>query len=131
MKKLLLLALMGLSISCGTSKKSSSLLKEDQLFITRKFIGNYMGYWHTGPQIIGGHDLIWIQTTIYNTFGKLSAYGKTCDFSLGENIYLKRLYSTPGNYGYWEYQIENDSSVYYRVSEFRFENNVFVRIRSL
>jgi hypothetical protein len=29
------------------------------------------------------------------------------------------------------YQIENDSAVNYRVSEFRFENNVFTRTRSL
>ena len=90
-----------------------------------------MDYCHTGPQVIGGKDLIWIKTTIYSTFGKISAYSKTCDFSVGDKIYLKPTYSTPGNYGYWVYQIENDSSVNYRVSEYRFENNVFVRIRSL
>jgi len=131
MDKLLLLVLMGLIISCNTTKKSSSLLKEDQFFMTRKYIGNFIDYRHTGPQIIGGKDLIWIKTTIYSTYGKISAYSKTCDFSVGDKIYLKPTYSTPGNYGYWVYQIENDSSVNYRVSEFRFENNVFIRIRSL
>ena len=131
MGKLLLLVLMGIIISCSTTKKSYSLLQEDQFLTTRKYIGNFMDYRHTGPQVIGGKDLIWIKTTIYSTFGKISAYSKTCDFSVGDKIYLKPTYSTPGKFGYWVYQIENDSSVNYRVSEFRFENNVFIRIRSL
>jgi hypothetical protein len=131
MKKLLLLALTGIIFSCSTTKQSSLHLQEDQFLITRKYIGNFTGYFHTGPQIIGGIDLIWIKTTIYSTFGKISAYSKTCDFSVGDRIYLKPIYSIPGKFGYWEYQIENDSSVVYKVSEFRFENNVFVRTRSL
>ena len=131
MKKLLFLVLMGIIISCSTTKKSSTLLQEDQLFITRKYIGNFIDYWHTGPEIVGGNDLIWIKTTIYSTFGKISAFSKTCNFSTGDKIYLRPAYSTPGKFGYWEYQVENDSSVIYRVSEFQFENNVFARMRSL
>jgi hypothetical protein len=131
MKKLILLAFIGLLISCSTSNKSALLLKNDELVITRKYIGDFLDYCHTGPQIIGGHDLIWIKTTIYSSFGDISAYSKTCDFSVGDRIYLKPTCSTPGNFGYWEYQIENDSSVNYKMSEFRFENNLFVRTRSL
>jgi hypothetical protein len=131
MKKLLLLVFIGIMISCTTVKKSSSLYKEDQFFITRRYIGNFIGYYHTGPQIVAGYDLIWIKTTIYNTYGKISAYGKTCDFSVGDKIYLKPISSIPGNFGNWVYQIENDSAVNYRVSEFRYENNVFTRSRSL
>jgi len=131
MKKFLFLLLMGIIISCSITKKSSSLLQEDQFFITRKYIGNFIDYRHTGPQIVGGNDLIWIKTTIYSTYGKISAYSKTCNFSVGDKIYLKPIYYTPGKFGYWVYQVENDSSVNYRVSEFRFENNVFIRIRSL
>jgi hypothetical protein len=131
MKKLLLLALMGLISSCSTAKKSSSLLQEEQFYITRKYIGDFIDYRHTGPQIVGGNDLIWITTTIYSTYGKISAYSKTCDFSPGDRIYLKPINSIPGYFGYWDYQIENDSSVSYKVSEYRYENNVFMRIRSL
>jgi len=127
MKKLLFLILMGLLIACGTSKKSSSLLEEDQLYITRKYIGDFLEYCHTGPQIVGGKDLIWIKTSVYTTYGKISAYGKTCDFSVGDKIYLKPVSSTTGDIGNWVYQIENDFSINYRVSEFRFENNVFTR----
>ena len=131
MKKLLFLVLTGIFISCGTAKESSLLLQEDQFYTTRKFIGNFIDYCHTGPEIVGGIDLIWIRTTVYNTYGKISAYSKTCNFSAGDKIYLKPTSSTPGKFGYWEYQIENDASVNYKVSEFRFENNIFVRTRSL
>jgi hypothetical protein len=37
------------------------------------------------------------------------------------------MYSTPGAYGKWMYQVENDSSVIYRVSEYKYENNVLVK----
>jgi hypothetical protein len=127
MKKFLFLVLMGIFISCSTSRKTSSLLQEEQILITRKYIGNFVNYCHTGPEIVGGKDLIWIKTTVYNTFGRISVYGKTCDFSVGDKIYLKPMYSTPGNYGNWLYQIENDASVIYRVSDYRYENNIFTR----
>ena len=131
MKKLLFLVSMGIFISCSTTKKSSSLVHAEQLYLTRKYIGDFIDYSHTGPQIVGGKDLIWIKTTIYSAYGKISAYSKTCDFSVGDRIYLRPTHSIPGNFGYWEYQVENDSSVSYTVSEFRYENNVFLRIRTL
>jgi hypothetical protein len=130
MNKLLLLSFISSILSCSTANKSSTLIKDDEIFFTRKYIGNFLDYSHTGPQIIGGRDLIWIKTTIYNAYGHISAYSKRCDFSVGDRIYLKPIGSSPGNYGYWEYQIENDSSIYYKVSEYRFENNAFVKIRS-
>jgi hypothetical protein len=130
MNKFLILAFIGSVMSCSTANKSSALIEEDKIYFTRKYIGNYLDYSYTGPEIIGGHDLIWIKTTIYSTFGHISAYGKRCDFSVGDRIYLKPIGSAPDDYGYWEYQIENDNSIYYKVSEFRFENNAFIRSRS-
>lgn len=131
MKKLLYLVLLGVIISCNTTKKTSSNTHEDELLISRKYIGNFIDYYHTGPEIVGGKDLIWIKTTVYNSYGKISVYGRTCSFSVGDKIYMKPVYTTPGTFGYWEYQVENDSSINYRVSEYRFENNVFTRNRSL
>lgn len=131
MKKLLFLVLMGLNMSCGTTNKSYSYIQEDQLLIRRKYIGNFVDYCHTGPEVTGSNDLIWIKTTIYNNFGKISAYGKKCDFSVGDKIYMKPIYSTPGNYGNWQYLIENDSLVSYRVSDIRFENNAFTQTGAL
>lgn len=118
---------MSIISSCSTSRNSSSLLREDQLFVTRKYIGNFLEYCHTGPQIVGGKDLIWIKTTVFPTYGKISAYGTTCNFAVGDKIYLKPVNSTGGDLGDWVYQVENESSISYKVSEFRFENNVFTR----
>jgi hypothetical protein len=131
MKKVLFLILMSIIISCSTARKSSSPLQEDQIMITRKYIGIFIDYCYTNPQIVGGADLIWIKTSIYSTFGKISAYGKTCSFSVGDKIYLKPITSTPDEYGNWLYQIENDNSVSYRVSDYRFEYNSFTRSRGL
>lgn len=131
MKKVLFLISLSIMISCSTARRSSSILKEDQIVITRKYIGIFIEYVYTNPQIVGGADLIWIKTSIYNTYGKISAYGKTCSFSAGDKIYLKPINSTPDEYGNWLYQIENDNSVSYRLSDFRFENNSFTRARGL
>jgi|WetSurSiteA1Bulk_404760.scaffolds.fasta_scaffold39213_2 hypothetical protein len=127
MRKLLLLVLSFIVISCSTAKQSSSLLKEDEFFITRKYIGDFIDYRHTAPESFGSPHLIWIKTTMDSTYGKISAYSKKCEFSPGEKLYLKRTYSSPGMFGFWGYQIENDSSVYYRVSEFQYDNKVLVQ----
>jgi hypothetical protein len=113
------------------TKKSSSLSQVDQFIVTRRYIGTFIDYCHTEPQIVGDIDLIWIKTTIYQTYGKISAYSNKCDFSVGDKIYLKLIYPTPENLGDWVYLIENDSSVSYKVSECRYENNIFTWNRSL
>jgi hypothetical protein len=127
MKHILPLILIFLFISCATENKTYSHLDNDSLSVSRKYVGNFIDYSHTGPEIFGGYHLIWIRTTQFNSYGKISAYGKECKFSPGDKIYIKRMYSTPGPYGNWEYQIENDSSVVYRMSDYRYENNVLVQ----
>jgi hypothetical protein len=118
---------MGLSLSCSSGKKSYSLLRSDEIAVTKKYVGNFIDYSHTGPEIFGGVHLIWIRTTQFNTFGRISAYGKECKFKAGDKIYIKRMYSTPGPFGNWEYQVENDSSIVYRLSNYRYENNMLVK----
>jgi hypothetical protein len=131
MKGVLLLIVFFTLISCSTTRRSSLYIQEDQILLTRKYIGIFVGYFHTAPTIVGGEDLIWIKTTFYDSFGKISAYGKTCGFLIGDKIYLKPTGSTPDKYGNWLYQIENDNSVSYLVSDFRYENNAFTKARSL
>lgn len=131
MRKLILLAMMGAVISCSSSSKSASLLNEEELYVSRKYIGDFIDYSFTGSQLTGGPDLIWIRTSVYTTFGTISAYGKICNFSCGDRIYLRPLRDTPGNFGHWEYLIENDHSVSYTVSDFKYENNAFVRSRDM
>lgn len=128
MRILLFFVLIGTMVSCTTVKRPSSVLRTDDFPITRKYIGNFVDYCHTGPEVFGGVNLIWIKTTLYTSFGKISAYSKDCDFSTGDKIYLRQMYPTPGPYGNWEYLIENDSSDVYRVSNYRYENNALVQV---
>jgi len=110
-----------------SSRESSPIFEEDELLIVRKYLGSFIDYRQTGPETHGGPNIIWIKTTMENIFGKISAYGRKCDFSVGDNLYLKRSYYSPGGIvGYWQYHVENDSSVFYRVSDFQHDNKVLV-----
>jgi hypothetical protein len=108
------------------SKGTSALVVEDELFIVRKYVGSFLDYRQTGKESYGGPNLIWIKTSLEKIYGKISAYAKNCEFSVGDNLYVKRMLYTPGGIsGYWIYQIENDSSVYYRVTDFQNDKKVF------
>jgi hypothetical protein len=110
-----------------SSKKRFPIIIEDTLFISRKYVGRFVDYRQTGPDTYNGPNIIWIKTSMDEIFGKISAYGKKCEFSFGDNLYLKRTFFSPGVVsGYWVYQIENDSSIYYRVTEFQHDRKVFV-----
>jgi hypothetical protein len=110
-----------------SSKRTSEIVIEDEFLVTRKYVGEYLDYRHTGPSTSDGPNIIWIKTSLDKTFGKLSAYGKSCDFKRGDKLYLRRIFYSPGDIsGYWVYHIENDSSVYYRLSEFQYDKKVFV-----
>jgi len=110
-----------------TSKKNTPDIAEDKLFISRKYVGRFLDFRQTGPKNNNGPNLIWIKTSMDVTFGKISAYGKKCEFSVGDNLYIRRAYYSPGGIsGFWVYQIENDSSVYYRATAFQHDRKVFV-----
>ncbi len=126
MKKLLILILTVAAVSCTVSNISRDVLGEDELFITRKYVGDYLDYRHTGSDNFAGPNVIWIKTTMDSTLGKIAAYGKKCDFIPGNRLYLKRVYATPGVDGYWTYQIENDSSVFYEVMKFQSDKDYLI-----
>ena len=108
-------------------KRSSEVVIEDEFLMTRKYVGQFVDYRHTGPDTYNGPNIIWIKTTLDRTFGKFSAYGRTCDFQKGDNLYIRRVFYSPAEVtGYWVYQIENDSTVYYRLSEFQYDKKVYV-----
>jgi len=110
-----------------SSRRMGEIVIEDQFLMTRKYVGQYMEYRHTGSETSSGPNIIWIKTSLDKTYGKLSAYGKTCDFNAGDKLYVRRIFYSPGDVtGYWVYQIENDASVYYRLSEFQYDKKVFV-----
>jgi hypothetical protein len=125
--KYVLTVLTALVISCA-STENAGVLPEDQLFVTRKYVGDFLGYSHSAPETFGGPHLIYIKTTMDSTSDKLSAYSKKCEFTANDRLYIRRTFHSEGGvFGTWMYQIENDSSVYYKVSEFEFEDKVLVQ----
>jgi len=111
----------------GKLKRPSADILEDKLFLSRKYAGKFIEYRHTGLSTFNSPNIIWIKTSKESTFGKISAYGKKCGFSAGDNLYLKRTYYNPGGIsGYWVYQIENDSSSYYRLTDFQYDRKLAI-----
>jgi hypothetical protein len=114
-------------LSPQRTKNTSVIIEEDELVITRKYVGSFIDYRHTGLETYEGPNLIWIKTSLGSIYGKLSAYGKNCDFTVGDNLYVRRILYTPGGIsGYWIYQVENDKSVYYRLTDFQHDKKVFI-----
>lgn len=128
MKKFGFILLVVLGISCATAEKSG-LLSEDKVFVTRKFVGNFVDYRHTSPENLGDPHIIWIKTTQDSIYGKISAYSRKCEFQPGDRLYLRRAYHSPGIFGFWVYQIENDreDKVWYEISEFQYGNRVLAQ----
>ncbi len=120
MKKLGFLLMMLLGISCASSKKSG-LFPEDELFVTRKFVGNFVECEIAPPSYFGNPHVLSITTTLDTLYGKITAYSKKCDFHPGDRLYVRRVYQTTGVFGSWIYQIENENpvKVTYQISEFQ------------
>ena len=128
MKKALLLILVTIAASCSQVRKGSSAIPEDDLIITRKYVGDFIEYRHTGPENYEGPNIIWIKTTMEDQYGKISAYGRKCDFTGGDRLYLRRKFYSPGIVsGYWVYVIENDQSVSYRATDLQHDREVYIK----
>jgi hypothetical protein len=120
MKKVRFLLLMIIGISCASVNKSG-MLPEDDLFITRKFVGNFIEGVITPPEHFGDPPLLSITTTLDSLYGKIAVYSGKCDFLHGDRLYVRREYQATGVFGSWVYQIENENPerVTYQVSGFQ------------
>lgn len=127
MRKACFLLLITVTVSCATTEKAG-VLPEDELFITRKYVGDFVDSRHTSPEKPGSPHIIWIKTTQDTIYGKISAYSRDCEFVKGDRLFLRRVYQSPGIFGYWIYQIENDNDIWYRISEFQHDNKVLVQV---
>ncbi|MDZ7633267.1 MAG: hypothetical protein U5L72_02015 [Bacteroidales bacterium] len=128
MKRVMLLILMGLTVSCGSLRKPSATIEEDELIITRKYVGDFVEHRQTGPENYDGPNMIWIKTSMEDEYGKISAYGRKCEFAAGDRLYLRRTFYSPGIVsGYWVYTVENDASVSYRATDLQHDRAVFIK----
>ncbi len=114
-------------MSCTLTKPSTQ--QEDEMFITRKYVGNFIGYSYTQPDKLADPHLIWIKTTLEGTYGKISAYSKICRFQQGDRLYIRRVYINRGGvWGDWVYQIESDiDNTSYMLSQFKHGDKMLVQ----
>ncbi len=112
-------------ISCTATKKPASF-PEDQFFVTRKYVGNFVEYSKSSPYYHGGPHVISLTTTQDSLYGKISAYSKDCEFEPGERLYIRRVYKSRGVFGNWKYQIENDKEkkISYQIKEFQYGGKI-------
>jgi hypothetical protein len=127
MKFFLFLFFSILFISCSSITKNSSPIKEDELYITRRYIGDFIDFKKSSPESFGDPSVVWIKTTRDSVYSNISVYSKKCEFNIGDKLFLRRNYAISGGFGYWFYQIENDSSVFYQVKEFIYYDKVLVQ----
>lgn len=128
MKRIAVLILALVAVSCAPQKKAASGIAEEELIITRKYVGDFMDYRHTGPENYDGPNIIWIKTSMESVYGKISAYGRKCDFADGDRLYLRRTFYSPGIVsGYWVYTIENDAGISYRATDLQHDREVFIK----
>jgi hypothetical protein len=114
------------TMGCSSVGKLST--QKEEMVMTRKYVGNFVEFRQTAPARFGDPNLIWIKTTMEDSYGRISAYSKECDFTPGVRLYIRKVYTTPGGIsGYWEYQIESDDAkVSYRMTEFQNDKKVSV-----
>ena len=111
--------------SCSILSKQNIPSEDEGLVTTRKFAGIFIDYRATVTEELPKVELIWIKTTLENRYGKICAFGRKCDFSIGDRLYLTKKYYNPGMVGgRWEYYIENDSSVVYQLIEYQSDKKV-------
>ncbi|NMD02419.1 MAG: hypothetical protein GYA71_04020 [Bacteroidales bacterium] len=112
-----------LLVSCSTAVPFTG--GEDQLMITRKYVGDFVESTYSAPSKASEPHLIWITTTLESTYGKIAAYSKSCDFNKGERLYIRRILSDNGSvWGEWQYQIESDrDNIKYILSQPQKMNN--------
>ena len=115
---LLLWILAGLS--CAVTNKLG-MLPEDELFVTRKYVGNFIRSETTDSVSFGNPSVLSVTTTLDTLYGKISVYSRQCEFKPGDRLYIRRIFENTGVFGSWIYNIENENAdrVSYKISEFR------------
>jgi hypothetical protein len=118
MKKLGFLLLMLSGISCATTERSG-LSSQDELVVTKKYVGNFVNSIKTSSSSLAGPHILLIKTSQDSVYGKIPICARRCKFERGERLYIKRGYQPNGRSGYWVYQIENEkgNKIWYRLSD--------------
>ena len=97
-------ALILLSIVCLSACSATSHIKEDKLYITRRYIGSFVSCTK-----LDNHRLM-IETTKVDDYGMVFIRGSEHKFNAGQRLYIKRVrVRYPIQDQYWAYFVESDT----------------------
>ena len=118
MKTTLFLSLLLLA-SCATTKPD--FLPEDQMFITRKYIGEVIGCGESSR--VNG---VFITEVKINTGDQLIVYSKKCKFETGDRLYVRIEDMGSAFNNSLVYVVESRSATY-RISQMEYGNKLLVQ----
>lgn len=110
-----LLLLMIAAGSCAVSDHTASLQPEDKLFVSRKYVGQYVSS-STERLGFGMPRVTYVQTDS-KEYDSIVIYGKDCKFVQGERLYIRCRWVQPSAAGYWAYELEGEAAQY-RLGQF-------------
>jgi hypothetical protein len=94
---------------------SEPVMPQEELMITRKYVGNLLDYRRVEGEGLLDPDVVWLKTTLESNYGKIGIYVKgELRLDTNERLYLRRA-DSPG-IDQWNYFLESNSGeVYYRL----------------
>jgi hypothetical protein len=96
---------------------SEPVMPQEELMITRKYVGNLLDYRRVEGEGLLDPDVVWLKTTLESNYGKIGIYVKgELRLDTNERLYLRRAHADSPGIDQWNYFLESNSGeVYYRL----------------
>ncbi|HDZ40753.1 MAG TPA: hypothetical protein ENH59_03625 [Bacteroidetes bacterium] len=114
MRIIYLALIITLLASCSVSEPG---MQQDQLMVTRKYVGNLIDHRRVKGEGLLDPDVVWLKTTMESNYGKIGIYIKgELKLNINERLYIRRIHSDNPGIDQWSYFLEsNNGEVYYRL----------------
>jgi hypothetical protein len=114
MKIIFLIIIIAFISACSVSEP---FMQEEELMITRKYVGNLLDYRRVEGEGLLDPDVVWLKTTLESNYGKIGIYVKgELELDINERLYLRRTHSETPGIDQWNYFLEpNSGEVFYRL----------------
>lgn len=114
MRILYLVFIITVIASCTVSEP---VMQQDQLMVTRKYVGNLIDHRRVKGEGLLDPDVVWLKTTMEPNYGKIGIYIKgDLELVVNDRLYIRRTHSDNPGIDQWNYFLESsDGEVYYRL----------------
>jgi len=114
MRSIYIIMVVAILSACSVSEP---VMQEEQLMITRKYVGNLLDYRRVEGEGLLDPDVVWLKTTLESNYGKIGIYVKgEFELDVNERLYLRRAHADTPGINQWNYFLESNSGeVFYRL----------------